>query len=695
MFTDECKRVCKKASFDGLLLAVLLGLGFGVAAGAVALFGAHQLIPPRVADWLSGQQLGNAFYWQVAGFAAAQLALHVSFGCAIWLLALASEGALPQLSWKRTRWVLTWGLVSVAWVLLLNIDRFPESVTSGVVCCELVPHDLYSRLADFVTSILLAAVVIVVWTNLARTAAFKRFGVRLIVWGGLIAAGIATADWMHSEAAANGESALSQPNVIIIGIDSLRADYIGVGGQEPGMTPNVDGFLQNGILISDCLTPLGRTFPAWVSILSGQSPRTNEVRENLFAVKQTTLDASVAHAFRRAGYRTAYGTDEVRFSNIDQRFGFDEILSPPMGVSDFLLGAVNDMPLANLFANTEAGGILFPQTHANRAASVTYEPDSFVERIASALDNGPTDRPLFLAVHLALPHWPYTWAQKGEGGFSRLSDTRYQYGASVMEADRQFGALVHALKRAGILNNAIVIVLSDHGEGLGLVRDNLLFSKEAKEAVGSLSVAMWGHGNSVLSPYQNQVVLGVRGFGHSTLRSGSGTVLRNIPASLEDIAPTLIGLTGIPDPTQREGRDWSKILQSNERVDDVPRVRFTESGYVIGFGNRGTVDAGKVASEGVDKYLIDPLSSRITVKSQALPALLRQKERAAVMGQWLLAAVPDHGHQRYILVDRKATTVRELQGVPASDEVTVHTLWAALQARYGSELADDATIARH
>ncbi|HEY6642290.1 sulfatase-like hydrolase/transferase [Povalibacter sp.] len=695
MFTDARKRIRRRASFEGLPLAVLLGVGFGLAAAAIAFFGAQRLIPPRVADWLSGQQLGETLYWRLAGFAAAQLLLHVCFGCVIWLLAIASERALPQLAWKRTRWVLMWGLATVAWLLLLNIDRFPESVTSRVVCCELVPHAFYSTLAAFGTSILLAAVAMLAWLNLARHPGVRRFGSRIVVWGALIAACLATASWMRSEAIANGESALSQPNVIIIGIDSLRADYIGVGGQQPGMTPNVDAFLQDGILIADCVTPVGRTFPAWVSILSGQSPRTNEVRENLFAVKQATLDASVAHAFRRAGYRTVYGTDEVRFSNIDERFGFEEILSPPMGVSDFLLGAANDIPLANLVANSDVGEVLFPETHANRAAAVTYEPGSFVDRVASVLDDGPGGKPLFLAVHLALPHWPYTWAQDDEGGFSRLSDTRYQYGASVIEADRQFGELVHALERAGVLSNAIVVVLSDHGEGLGLARDNLLFSKQAKEVVGVLSVAMWGHGNSVLSPYQNQVVLGVRGFGRSALRRGSGLVLQDVPATLEDVAPTLIGLTGIADGVTRDGSDWSRVLHSADApLDAASRVRFIESGYVIGFSNRGTIDTDAVAGEGVQKYLIDPKSSRITVKSDALPALLREKERAAIMDRWLLAAVPDQHGQRYILVDRETDAVRELQGAPASDRGDVHTLWVALQARYGSELAD-AAVAGH
>src|SRR4029450_2802353 len=105
--------------------------------------------------------------------------------------------------------------------------------------------------------------------------------------------------------------------------------------------------------------------------------------------------------------RATYATDEVRYANFNETYGFDQIITPPIGAIDFLLGSAADMPPVTLVASTPIGGFLFPSNHANRAASVTYRPRDFVERLEREIDvNGPA----FIAIHLTLAHWPYSWA---------------------------------------------------------------------------------------------------------------------------------------------------------------------------------------------------------------------------------------------------------------------------------------------
>ena len=116
---------------------------------------------------------------------------------------------------------------------------------------------------------------------------------------------------------------------------------------------------------------------------------------------------TLADALRNHGYRSVYATDEVRFANFDESYGFDELITPPVGASDFVIGAVGDLPLVNLVAGSRIGAWLFPQIHANRAAAVTYEPRHFVDRLDREFHiKGPS----FLAIHLTLAHWPYSWA---------------------------------------------------------------------------------------------------------------------------------------------------------------------------------------------------------------------------------------------------------------------------------------------
>ena len=60
------------------------------------------------------------------------------------------------------------------------------------------------------------------------------------------------------------------------------------------------------------------------------------------------------------GYQTIYATDEVRFANIDQSFGFDQLITPPIGAADFLLGKAGDLPLVNLVSPTRVGAPAVP-----------------------------------------------------------------------------------------------------------------------------------------------------------------------------------------------------------------------------------------------------------------------------------------------------------------------------------------------
>ena len=87
---------------------------------------------------------------------------------------------------------------------------------------------------------------------------------------------------------------------------------------------------------------------------------------------------TLADALKANGYRAIYATDEVRFANFDASYGFDETITPPIGASDFVIGAIGDQPLVNLVAGSPLGAVVFPQIYANRADATTYEPRQFL-----------------------------------------------------------------------------------------------------------------------------------------------------------------------------------------------------------------------------------------------------------------------------------------------------------------------------
>jgi hypothetical protein len=151
----------------------------------------------------------------------------------------------------------------------------------------------------------------------------------------------------------------------------------------------------------------------------------------------------------------------------------------------------------------------------------------------------------------------------------------------------------------------------------------------------------------------------------------------------------LLGFAKLADGSMsRDGFDWSGLLRGSAGAptDLARRIRFTETGYIVGFGANGNMDAGKVAAAGVRKYRIDGQTGRIHVRRQALPALLLEKERAAILDGWILGAVRQDGRRRFILVDRASGAVRELHQPPLSDDGVAAELWRALHAQYREEL---------
>jgi arylsulfatase A-like enzyme len=475
-----------------------------------------------------------------------------------------------------------------------------------------------------------------------------------------------------------------RPHVILIGVDSLRPDAVAMG-RSVGLTPNIDRFISESVHFEDAITPLARTFPSWMTMLTGRHPVETRVRENLLSPQDLNIPQTLAQVLQKNGYRTVYATDDVRCSNIDHRYGFDDIVGPKIGALDFLLGTINDLPLPNLVVNTWLGEWLFPYNYVNRASAVTYELDTFVDEVGSRVD---FEQPTMLAVHLTLPHYPYYWARDNTGSLAAALRQPYLYSNSVIGADQQVGLLLDMLERKGALNNAIVVLLSDHGEALGLPGDNLLADRAAKEAARGVTVQMWGHGNSTLSPGQYQVVFSWKGYGKSDELVGRGRL--DTPASLEDLMPTMLDVIGIPFDGSFDGLSLREEIVAGdaapERLRD--RVRYTETGITMGFTKLGDAKVDEIVQQGMSAYAINPENGRLELRREYFDELMRSKERAALGRTRILSAVPlPDGSTGYVVLPRDAGGMPLfLDGPPGADDPELSLLWQGLYARFGSEL---------
>ncbi|MEX2148923.1 MAG: sulfatase-like hydrolase/transferase [Steroidobacteraceae bacterium] len=633
------------------------------------------------------QTFGPSFWSRVVYFVAALLALHATFGLAVWLHARLLCRGFPYLnqypSW--TLWVC-WCLFGV-FVVTGNSAWYPGSQFSSRN--SLLAYDIAGLVPAIWIALLLGIAAVIAFFRALRTGTMsdsrrQRLTVlATLVIGGIIASRLLSQPSVVADTTTTG----TVPNIILIGLDSLRNDLAGTNSAE-SITPNVDAFLGGSARFNDSTTPLARTFGSWIAILSGRHPVSTNARINLMPRPLVTEGDTLPILLKARGYATFYATDEVRFSNIDESYGFDHLVTPPIGATDFLLGKVNDLPLSNLVSTTLAARWLFPHSWANRAVYQTYRPAHFMSRLRHEFD---VKAPVFAAIHLTLAHWPYNRAGQPLTR-SRPLEIRAAYADAVREMDQQFGEVIVLLERRGLLRNALVVILSDHGEAMGRPEDSMMREvQRIEERWGS----MWGHGTSVMSPHQYQVVLAFRGYGPSKF-PGSG---RNhgMPASLEDIAPTVMDLLQLTPPDEGfDGVSLAPTLRNEPGAADqfADRIRFTETDFNTESILQGRFNEDAALSEAGAYYEIDSDTGWVQFKSGRRAELLAKKERAAISGQLLLAALPSQeGGQKYFITNRQDPHPSLLEGRP--DPVmrpTESRLWDALHSRFPGELAGNSHV---
>jgi hypothetical protein len=390
--------------------------------------------------------------------------------------------------------------------------------------------------------------------------------------------------------------------------------------------------------------------------LTGTYPTKHGYRFNLVAESyRNTHVKTLADILKAEGYATLYATDEKRFSNIDERFGFEKIAGPPIGAADFVLGSVNDFPLTNLISNTKLGQLIFPFTFGNRAAYVTYHPDSFLASLESALPE-LTEKPVFLSVHLCLPHWPYEWSQSHAGhGAKPLSDNKYndkyndKYMASLPVVDRQFRKVIELFEKQGYLDNAIVVVLSDHGESFSSDPIKFLASDSMGKPPEFLRVDTPGHGTDALNRKQYEVLLAFRGLG--AMRIPPGTSQQK--ASLIDIAPTIVDYLDLDNDTKTQFDGLSlKPWSQSAYIPLKERIFFVETGFSVPAILTQSPDPMSALSEGAKNYTVLG-NGRLVIKPAAMEILLAEKQYAVLFNDLTYAALPTGASSglREVLVD--------------------------------------------
>lgn len=579
-------------------------------------------------------------------FVLVQLAIHLFYCILVWYATCA------VISWrniepnKQLQWGIGIWLLGLLTILTANQCFFPNSKFA-----ELFSIFLINRTMVKVVLMLLLTLMAAVGAIMCRYL-FMRHRKYVIVSALLL---MGWCVFLRHQSVGQTGATHARPNVIIVGIDSLRPDYLTFFGSEKTQTPFLDQLLVASTVFGEAVTPLARTFPSWTSILTGQYPSQVNVRSNLAEQEKANLTQALPAQLQKHGYYTIYATDETRFSNMSQQFGFNEIVTPPIGLNDFLVGTFNDFPLSNLLVNTKIGKWLFPYSYGNRPVYFTYEPDSFLSLLQPTLE-AQYKQPVFLAVHFCLPHSPYMWSDlQGEG-----LTPQQRYEKSISRVDEQIRDFFTLLKQNHFLEHAIVVVLSDHGEALELNGDRLTEKslyvgnpkKIPKFYPPSLENEDWnqsaGHGTDVLglTQYHTLLAFQLRGAGDvQTIGTIPGVV------SLTEIKPTILQLLGL---IKKDGHERSLVpnIQGQPFTALKSKHIFLESDYSPEAIRTVYPKTKEVLLEGIHLFQIDPVTTRLTVKPSMEQMIIESKQYADIYGKWMLALYPqDQHHQIPILVN--------------------------------------------
>lgn len=623
-------------------------------------------------------------------FLFAQLLVHFLFTSVIWAVARLASVTL-RLSWQRTQQLgfSLWGL-GVITVLLANRCYFPNSAFSGLIDMLMsarVAWILFVIFALLCLVMMIFAVVGLLLTMQRRMMFYVSMVLAVVMVGAVFLPA--------KPIAITNAGTAEKPNIILIGVDSLRPDAIGYFGGKTKRSPHMDAFLQHATVFTQAVTPIARTFPAWVSIFTGQYPKNNGMRFDLEDQTHFNARDSLPLILQAHGYETLYAMDETRFSNITPKFGFDRLVTPPGGLNDFLLGSANDFPFSNLIVNSMLGKWLFPYSYANRPVFITYDPDSFLKLLQPALAS-PRTKPLFLAVHLCLPHAPYLWAQHAVLGRALKSVNFYK--ASVHRVDQQVNDLLTLLQRNGLLEHSVVVLLSDHGEALGMYGDRITTSKGFVAGAGNTKKSIKrfypptdeqeqlnqsaGHGTDVLSMTQYRPLLAFRFYGLSANQDKKVAAV----VSLLDIKPTLLALLNIPD-ARADGHSLLAYIVGKKTAVAKQQDLFLESDFSPQSVHSVHPETRKVIFEGIDFFRIDPLTAYFTVKPSMGSVIISSKQRADLYGDWILALYPQqHGKTIPVLVNRKTGQWTDDLRTPFAKQSPAQHMLAALRQFYGNEI---------
>ena len=290
-------------------------------------------------------------------------------------------------------------------------------------------------------------------------------------------------------------------DVLLITIDTARADHFSYTGTSIVRTPRVDALASQGAGFTNAMTPVPLTLPAHASLMTGRLPPSHTVRDN-GSYRLPASEETLAEALARAGFATAaFVGSEV----LDSTYGLDQ------GFATYDDDVVDSGP---------SGLLYYPERRGED-----------VVRAAERWLDAQGDGPVFAWVHLFDPHTPYRPPEPEHSTYGS------SYNGEIAYTDRVVGMLLDHWNERRSLDRTLVVVTADHGEALG------------------------EHGEKTHGVLVHDATLRVPLVFRAAGLHAAGTIAA--PVSLIDVMPTVLALLGIPSPTAVQGRDLAPLMRGD------------------------------------------------------------------------------------------------------------------------------------
>lgn len=319
--------------------------------------------------------------------------------------------------------------------------------------------------------------------------------------------------------------AKASPSVVLITIDTLRADHLGCYGYQQIKTPNIDALAGDSSRFTRAFTAVPVTLPSHSAMLTGTYPMLSGMHD-FSANKLSPQQPTLASVLKQSGYSTGA---IVASAVLDSRFGLNQGFDFYYDHFDF-----SRLEEANLDQMERPGNVVVDQ----------------------ALDwlNANWNKKFFLWVHLYDAHHPYVPPEP-----FRTQYADHPYDGEIAFDDAQVGRLLQFLKSKGVYEKSVIVLAGDHGESLG------------------------EHGERTHGFFIYNATLHVPLIIHLPHQTALDVV--GDPVSLVDLMPTILDAAGVEAPSQTQGRNLVPILRKDQSDPErnlysetfLPRIHFNWS----------------------------------------------------------------------------------------------------------------------